>query len=111
VKTFSNTGLNVICRIKTLSTLHLGGCEHISDAGFKGIARLHDLQHLVAHGTKVTDEGIRSIAKAKELRILDLGNDDKIFGKTLADLAKLPYLEVLELASTSINRLSVAIGC
>ena len=57
--------------------------------------------------TQITDAGVASLAKFKELRRLHLDNT-KITDKSLATLAKLPHLEYLNLYGTGVTDAGLA---
>ena len=74
----------------------------ITDAGLKDIAKLQKLTHLSLRYTKITDAGLKDIAKLQELIGLWLNGTD-ITGAGLMDTAKLQKLIHLNLDGTKIT--------
>jgi Leucine-rich repeat (LRR) protein len=74
----------------------------ITDAGLKEIAKLQKLEILNLSDTKITDAGLKEIAKLQKLEILYL-NFTKITDAGLKDIVKLQQLTHLSLRYTKIT--------
>jgi len=81
--------------------LYLGDTK-ITDAGLKDIAKLQKLTSLHLGNTKITDAGLKEIAKMQQLTFLHL-ELTKITDAGLKDIAKLQNLERLWLNDTKIT--------
>ena len=86
--------------------LNLGRTK-ITDAGLKEVAKLQNLTWLRLDGTEITDTGLKDVAKLQQLVILDL-NDTKITDAGLKEVAKLEKLTRLYLRGTKITTAGVA---
>jgi len=78
------------------------GLTKITDKGLKEVAKLQNLSHLVMHGTPITGAGLKELAKLEKLTSLML-QDTKITDAGLKDLAKLQKLKFLGLHFTEIT--------
>jgi hypothetical protein len=68
----------------------------VTDAGLKHLARLKQLRTLYLGGTKVTDAGLKELAGLKQLQKLGLSGT-KVTDKGIADLKKaLPKLVIFD---------------
>ena len=66
----------------------------ITDAGLKEVAKLQQLTHLYLGDTQITDEGLKEVAKLKKLTILYLYGT-KVTDAGVAELKKaLPKCEI-----------------
>ena len=67
----------------------------ITDVGLKEVAKLKRLEQLFLNYTKITDVGLKEIAKMQQLKALDLG-DTQVTKAGVAELQKaLPKCSVL----------------
>jgi F-box/leucine-rich repeat protein 14 len=81
---------------KQLQTLHLDGCDKITDAGLRSLASLQQLQELnLSQCDKITDHGLVQIAEIKQLQTLYLGRCDKITDAGLMRITGLQQLQAL----------------
>jgi internalin A len=74
----------------------------VTDAGLKGLARLKSLQALSLRGTQVTDKGLKELAGLKNLICLDLGNTP-VTNAGLKELAALKSLRSLDVQDTKVT--------
>ena len=72
--------------MQKLTFLDLGGTK-ITDAGLKEVAKLHQLTLLYLRDTKITDAGLKDVAKMKQLEWLAL-YDTKVTKAGVAELKK-----------------------
>ena len=79
----------------------------ITDAGLKDVAKLQKLEWLYLYGTKITDEGLKEVAKLQQLRQLFL-NDTQITDVGLKEVAKLQQLAIIDLDFTKVTKTGVA---
>jgi hypothetical protein len=79
----------------------------ITDAGLKEIAKLQQLTSLHLNHTQITDAGIKDIAKLQQLTHLYL-HETKITDACLGDIAKWQQLLVLSLRNTKITKAGAA---
>ena len=92
--------------IEKVTSLFLNDTK-ITDAGLKDVAKLQQLTTLFLHGTKITDAGLKEVAKLQKLEMLWL-RDTKITDEGLKDVAKLQKLTFLDLSNTKITKADVA---
>jgi Leucine-rich repeat (LRR) protein len=78
------------------------GRTKITDVGLKEVAKLRQLTLLDLTGTQITDAGLKEVAKLQKLTRLDLGTT-KITDAGLKEVAKLENLAVLSLGYTKIT--------
>jgi len=79
----------------------------ITDAGLKDIAKLQNLTNLSLYATQITDAGLKGVAKLQKLILLNL-DDTKITDAGLKEVAKLQKLGWLSLCNTEITDAGVA---
>lgn len=78
----------------------------ITDAGLRAVARMKRLTRLDLNRTQVTDDGLRTLANLGELRYLNL-HSTAITDAGLRQLAKLPKLESIYLWNTKVTEAGV----
>jgi len=71
-------------------------------------ADLEEVEELSLEGTKITDEGLKELAKLKKLTELSLYGRKQITDAGLKELAKLSHLDVLWLSETQVTKAGVA---
>ena len=74
----------------------------ITDEGLKDLAKLQNLKTLFLGGTKITDAGLKEVTKLQKLKWLDLVNT-QITDAGLKELVKLRDLQLLDLYGTKIT--------
>ena len=79
----------------------------ITDAGLKEVAKLQNLTELNLDGSKITDVGLKEVAKLQKLETLWLIST-QITDAGLKELAKLQKLTWLDLSDTKITDAGVA---
>ena len=79
----------------------------ITDAGLKEVAKLQKLTHLFLYDTKITDAGLKDVAKLQNLTVLRLYKI-QITDTGLKEVAKLQKLTGLHLSRTQITDAGVA---
>ena len=80
----------------------------ITDAGLKEVAKMKQLTKLHLSRTKITDAGLKEVAKLEQLKVLFL-NDTQITDAGLKEMAKLQQLERLHLYRTKITDAGAAV--
>ena len=60
--------------LEKVTRLILNGTKKVTDAGLKGVAKLKQLKGLYLEGTEITDAGLKEVAKLKQLKVLGLLN-------------------------------------
>jgi hypothetical protein len=71
--------------------------KKVSDEGMKEIAKLTNLNSLYLYGTNVTDAGLNELLALKNLTTLNLGYT-KVTDTGLIELAKLKNLKTLDIS-------------
>jgi Leucine-rich repeat (LRR) protein len=74
----------------------------ITDAGLKEIAKLQQLTNLTLSDTQITDAGLKEVAKVQKLTVLGL-HETNITDAGLKDIAKLKKLTHIILSDTQIT--------
>lgn len=100
-----DTVLPFLDRVGKVQSLNLSRTK-ISDAGLKDIARLTSLKSLDLSFTEITDAGIAHLAEMAQLSHLLL-NDTMLTEAGLARLEKLVNLKTLDLSRNQVNQASV----
>ena len=91
--------------LEKITSLSLSDTK-ITDEGLKEVAKLQQLTLLYLNDTKVTDAGLKEVAKLQKLEDLYL-RSTKITDTGLKEVAKLQKLGVLDLTDTQITDASV----
>ena len=78
------------------------GFTKITDEGLKDVAKLQQLEWLILINTKITDAGLKDVAKLRKLEELRL-DGTKITDEGLKEMAKLENLKGLSLNSTQVT--------
>ena len=92
--------------LENVTALWLGGTK-ITDAGLKDVAKVQQLRYLYLFDTKITDAGLKDVAKLQKLIYLDL-SDTQITDESIKQIAKLQQLKELNLMNTKITDAGVA---
>ena len=97
----TNSGLNNLRELQYLEELSLGWCRNISDDGMKILAsqpmRSDNLKILRIARCQISDEGIESVGRLKNLQELNLNGCANVSSAALGStLQRLPKLEVLD---------------
>ena len=79
------------------------GIKQLTDAGFKELAGLKNLQALDIGYSNITDAGLKEVAGIGSLQTLNLWGDKEITETGLKELARLPSLQNLYLASSDLT--------
>ena len=87
--------------LKDITSLSLTNTK-ITDLGLKELAKLKNLNRLYLEDTKITDEGLKGLTKLQKLTDLDLEGTN-ITDEGLKEVAKLQKLEWLSLKVTQIT--------
>ena len=87
--------------LASIDELHLGFTK-ITDDSLQKLSRARTLRLLSVGGTKVTDAGVKMVSEHKGLIRLELG-DTVVTDACIDDIAKLTELESLSLAGTKIT--------
>ena len=90
-----------------VTRLILNGTKKVTDAGLKGVAKLKQLKGLYLEGTEITDAGLKEVAKLKQLNFLAL-NLTQITDTGLKEVAKLKQLRFVNLEDTKVTESAVA---
>lgn len=103
----TDAGLAELVHCGSLTELVLAGTQ-VSDAGLPHLMKLPRLDtlflgfHSHGDGANITDEGLKTVGKLVNLRLLDLSGT-KISGEGLAHLKDLKNLKTLHLESTDVS--------
>ncbi|KAL1915680.1 uncharacterized protein VTP21DRAFT_6439 [Calcarisporiella thermophila] len=111
-----------------LERLNLAGCEHVNEAGLDAVLEnctqlrwlkldgckggrlnetmkliecLKNLEHLSLGGCQISDEGVETLVKCKQLRHLNLAGCTQMTDKAMEHIGKLRLLEQLSLSGCS----------
>ena len=93
--------------LEKVTRLILNGTKKVTDAGLKGVAKLTQLKGLYLEGTDITDAGLKEVAKLKQLNFLAL-NLTQITDAGLKEAAKLKQLRFVNLEDTKVTEPGVA---
>lgn len=89
-----------LARLKHLDTLFLYNTQ-VTGTGFESLGGL-PIDYLVLSESPVTDEGLRHVARLRQLTTLHISHTD-VGDEGLAHLADHPKLEVLSVSSTNVS--------
>ena len=89
-----------------VTRLVLNGTKKVTDAGLKEVAKLKQLKGLYLEGTDITDVGLKEVAKLKQLNFLAL-NLTQITDVGLKEVAKLKQLRFVNLEDTKVTKAGV----
>ena len=92
--------------LEEVTRLVLNGTKKVTDAGLKEVAKLTQLKGLYLEGTDITDAGLKEITKLKQLSFLAL-NQTQITDASLKDVAKLKQLKFINLEDTKVTESGV----
>ena len=92
--------------LEKVADLYLGDTK-ITDAGLKEVAKLQKLTFLRLSFTNITDAGLKKVAKLQQLTYLGL-RGTKITDVGLKEVAKVKQLKYLYLTGTKITKAGVA---
>ena len=73
--------------LEKVTRLILNGTKKVTDAGLKEVAKLKHLNFLALNLTQITDAGLKEVAKLKQLRFVNL-EDTKVTKAGVAQLIK-----------------------
>lgn len=91
-----------LAAITSLTRLDLFG-SRLTDFGVRFLAKLHHLRHIEICGGGLSDEGVRVLSSLTELRTMNLSQNGGVSDRSAAFLAELPVLESLNLSNTNIG--------
>lgn len=94
--------IKYLAKMKQLQILNLPGSFKITDAGFKHISELKQLQVLYLSKSNITDAGLKHIAELRQLQALCLGSNN-ITDVGLEHIVKLKQLRSLILRNSNIT--------
>ena len=80
----------------------LAARTQITDAGFKEVAKLQQLEILILNNTQITDEGLKEVAKLQNLKALGLSYT-QITDAALKKVANLKSLTGISMDGTKIT--------
>jgi len=84
-----------LAELQQLTSIDLGSCEQITDAGLKAVVKLKQLTTLGLRGTQITGVGIKELATLQKLTALNLAQCNRLTDKGLKEVAKLQQLTYL----------------
>ena len=93
--------------LEEVTRLVLNDTKKVTDAGLKEVAKLRQLKGLYLEGTDITDAGLKEVTKLKQLNFLAL-NLTQITDLGLKGVAKLKQLRFVNLEDTNITESGVA---
>jgi len=93
--------------LEKVTRLILNGTKKVTDAGLKGVAKLKQLKGLYLEGTEITDAALKEVAKLKQLNFLAL-NLTQITDAGLKEVAKLKRLRFVNLEDTKVTPAGMA---
>ena len=92
--------------LEKVTRLILNGTKKVTDAGLKEVAKLKRLKGLYLEGTEITDAALKEVAKLKQLNFLAL-NLTLITDAGLKEVAKLKQLRFVNLKDTKVTKAGV----
>lgn len=100
----TDQGLRNLSSLQGLRTLHLLGCDQISDSGFDDISKMTSLNELSLCGVKnITGRGIYKLSILGNLTALFLVDCSGVDDDATPALASLKHLLTLDIRGTSIS--------
>ena len=79
------------------------GNDSLTGVGCRYFATMPNLRRIQLWGTQVNEEGLREIAKLKNLTMLNIGNNRNITDAALEHIKDMNNLQVLNIGATSIT--------
>ena len=105
---FGTEGVQAIAGLP-LTRLTLRDLPNISDPALEVLAKLPRLKRLYLHElASVGDEGLKQLAAAKELEVLDIWSLPQMTDATIDVIASLPNLKELSIRETGVTEASTA---
>ena len=92
--------------LEKVTRLILNGTKKVTDAGLKEVAKLKQLKGLYLEGTEITDAGLKEVVKLKHLNFIAL-NLTQITDAGLKGVAKLKQLRFVNLEDTKVTKAGV----
>lgn len=93
--------LERLAQLDLVTSLHLDGSRHITDAGLKQLARIPRLKRLNLSGCSITDQGLTVLRQLPELREFYLYHHSGISDEGLANLRSCEKLERVDLLGSN----------
>ncbi len=91
--------LERVCRVDCVTALDLGGSQRLTDEGLRHLARLRRLRHLDLRGTAITDRGVAVLGELPALETISLAHT-RISDAGVASLAPCQELRRVDLSGT-----------
>ena len=136
----TNAGVPILATFKRLKFLNMGSCPELSEAGFKALGGLRNLEGLAIGGSQVidesmvaikelqnlnsfsvsgsliTDEGVKGLSNLKYLTSLGITDVARVTDKSVEEITKLKGLKSLRIYRTGISpmgvgKIKVALPC
>ena len=88
--------LEIISQLDQITSLNLDGSKRLTDKGLRYLARMPQLRELILGG-QITDEGLEALGHLRELRVFQMFWQDNITDKGIANLRFCDQLEEVDL--------------
>ena len=95
----TDAGLRHVARCAQLASLNLRSCNKVTDAGLRHVARCAQLASLDLRGCRVTDAGLKHVARCAQLASLNLSDCYQVTDAGLRHVARCAQLASLDLSS------------
>jgi ankyrin repeat protein len=93
--------LERISRLEHVTSLDLASSAKVTDAGLRSLARMPQLRHLDLTGCRISDEGLAVLRHLPELRAFKLVHHAGVSDAGLANLGPCAHLERVDLMGTA----------
>jgi hypothetical protein len=99
--------LAIISQLNQITTLNLDGSKRITDEGLKYLARMAQLRELILGG-QITDRGLESLQHLRELRIFQMYWQNGITDEGVSNLKWCNHLEEVDLLGCNVGDGAIA---
>lgn len=100
-------GLAVISKFNQITSLNLDGSKRVTDKGLKYLARMTELRELTLGG-QITDHGLESLQHLRELRAFRMYWQNGVTDKGISNLRLCNHLEEVDLLGCSVGNGAIA---
>ena len=94
--------LEIISRVDQITSLNLDGAKRLTDKGLRHLARMPQLRELILGGA-VTDRGLEALVQLRELRVFQMFWQAKITDAGFANLRFCDQLEEVDLLGCNLG--------
>jgi outer membrane protein assembly factor BamB len=103
----TGAGLKQLATVKSLTGLNLAFCRQMTDDSFAHLQQFERLSLLIAAGTSITESGLKYVAGVRNLRALDLEFCEGVTDAACTPIGSMSELRALTLAKTGFEPIRV----